>query len=289
MGLPVKVEQQTPETILAQHLDSWEAHTSAWMAYREDLTRNQFTLGLIASSVETNYGDGSIRKFAKELKENPETVYLYREVYRKCYQFWNRFQNLSWTHFAAIAKTTLQELDRERMMEAAADGDWSVRELKRAVSVKSVTDQHAATAPLMDPQMASAIAHWKELKPRVERFAEANPQFGLYSNDYINDVDEEMEAPWDSARTFIERKIFKGEREIEVLATSTKWLLKTVKALCEELVEAGTHEWRDQGGKTDDARGAVRRLIVPVAEPRGDSYEYYQGDRMTIVVDDDDD
>lgn len=278
----------TPEVQLAQALDSWEACVSEWISRRQDITRNLFVLGLVASTVETTYKSRGMQEFADAVGDKLSTVYLYRDVYRKCYQFSKQLENLTWTHFVLVARAELTETEREAVLNEAADGEWKTPKLKRQLGIRAGSKTLEGKAPIIDPQMAAAISHWNELKPKVEKFAESNPQFGLYANDFIGDVDEEMASPWESARTFIERRIFKGEREIEVLATSTKWLAVTVKALCDELVEAGTHEWRDQGGKTDDARGAVRQLIVPIKEPRGDAYESYHGDRMGMIPDDDD-
>lgn len=283
-----RVAPETPEAILAAHLDSWEAHVSAWISRREDMGKNQFLMGLVASSVETQYGAKSLAKFAADVNESSSTVYLYRDVYRKCYQFSKRLENLSWSHFAVTVKSELQEIAREQLLTEAADGGWSTRQLKREIGVRKIASERGPDAPEIDPQMASAISHWREIRPSIIKFAEANPQFWAYTDDYISDVDEAINTPWESAREYIERLIFGGYREIEFLAQASHWTKETVERLCNELVALGTHEWRDKGGKADDARGARPRLIVPIEEPSGDAYEAYHGDRMSIIQDEDD-
>lgn len=288
MGQLAKRGIHTPEQILAAHLDSWEAHVSAWISERNRRDRSQFVMGLIASSAETKYGQSSLAKLASETGDGVSTMYLYRDVYRKCAQLSNQLETLGWTHFVLAVRAQLPDAEREALLIEAADNGWTTPQLKREIGIRRVTRELDQKQLLhLDPQMAAAISHWQELKGAVERFAKANPQFAQYASDFIGDVDEDITDPWDSGRAYIERQIFKGYREVDALAKLARWKPETVTRLCEELVALGTHEWREQGGKTDEARGARRSLIVPVTEPSGDSYEVYHGDRMSLMADDD--
>ena len=239
--------------------EAWEDHVAIWIELRDQVSERQWKLGAVAVSVASKWGETSLAAFARDVQERPRTVQQYAQVYRSLMRERSRFANLSWAHFLIALEAPPEE--RLRHLEEASDSGASVRELRRLIHRRTVEREIPETTK--DPQFAAAALAWRALRPAVLRFAAQFPQYRLYTEDFIADVDEEINRPAESAREWVERLISAGVREPDTLERATGLQADTVQDLCDDLVEAGTHEWREQGGETDEARGARRHLICP--------------------------
>lgn len=250
---------------------SWEELKQLWLDQERETTKGHFKLGIIAATVASVYGEGSIQAFAKEVKRKPEAVYRHLRVYRSFAQYFHQWKNLSWTHYVIASESGLDEDLQEELLLSAADNDWSTPQFKREVMLRR-SGKILEAAPTVDSEIALALSEWKELKPKIERFAR-HQQFALLASDFINGVDDELDRPWESAKEFLERQIEIGARDDESLIKTTGFQKDTIHAMCDELVATGDYYYIHKGGETDVARGAKVRLIVPKDVPSGDAYE----------------
>lgn len=253
------------------HGETLEDHAAEWIQLKREVSIRQFKLGAIAASLEKNYGQNVFAAFARTVGEKPRTIYLYAQVFRECYQFCKRLQNLAWSHFAIVTRLGLPPEEKEQLLIEAADNKWSTPKLKREAMIRQ-TIKELEDSPAIDPEIAQAISEWKDLKPRIEKFQERHRQFWLLCKDFLGGIDDEVDRPWDSAREFLERLIELGVRDSESLRRATRFQKYTIEAMCDELVATGDYDYVWKGGETDVARGAKVKLIKLKGEPAGDQF-----------------
>lgn len=252
---------QTPASLPIFLGEEYEDHVSAWIQTRGEISDRQWRLGAIVDSLERRYRQGSVEQFAHDVQESVKTLWDYGNVYRR-FKNSERPDNLSWTHY----RVALAAEEPEAVLCAAAEQGLSVRQMRKLI----VQDQarkaiEQTDAPAVDPLWSEAAADWYQIAPQVERFVQKYPQFKLYAEDFLGDVQDQIENPFRSASEYLERLIDEGVRSLEHLAKITNWQTATLESLCDQLVNAGSHEWVAQG-RTEGSRGAQVRLIAPVRE-----------------------
>lgn len=248
-------------------------HVNAWRQTRQEMTGRQVLLGSIAASFVKRYGEGAIKELADGIDESENTIYWYRRTFLRCAQYFSRIKNLHWTHYAIAAHSELPDSELGEVLKEAADAQWSTRKLKYKVSSRKAAKKIAEKAPVIDPQMVAALSVWETLRPQVKNFGDNYPQFIAYVDDFLGDVDEAMNRPWESAVEWLERLIDRGTQDLELQQKATGWQRATVLKMWEELKATGNYEERIQTGGTDVARGQQRKFICKKGTPHGDSYE----------------
>ena len=81
----VKFKSNQSITLDPSYLDDakdWEDFVNLWFVSKEVDQRNQWLKGDIANKVAIIHGDGSLKKFSKEVEESYPTVENYRRVSR---------------------------------------------------------------------------------------------------------------------------------------------------------------------------------------------------------------
>ena len=122
-------------------MTEWESIVSAGIEAQNQMDGGRWSIGDLALLVQTEYGQGSVEQFAKDIKVELPSVRGYRTVS----QFWSRenstrveilatLPNLSWSHFRAAMQLKSVE-EATAFLHHAAANDWSVEgcrlELKR--------------------------------------------------------------------------------------------------------------------------------------------------------------
>lgn len=198
-----------------------------------------------------------------------------------------RREGLSWSHHSEVAGKSDSEQDRY-LNQAAVKG-WGRLELRRQILQSGIIqDEQITDEEPVKLDFVSIRVRWKEVKAHLDQFVADFPSFERQVGGWIGEMDDALDNPMDTGTSFIEQLIDEGTWDIDGLVEATKYKKETVNALCAALVSRGGYEWRDKGGETEQARGARTKYIAPKGAPRGDYYEAYHGDRMSIIQDEDD-
>lgn len=122
-------------------MTEWESIVSAGIEAQNRMDGGRWVIGDLALLVKSEYGQGSIEQFARDIKVELNRVREYRTVS----EFWARensaraeilatLPNLSWSHFR-VAMQTKDVQAAADMLHTAAAHDWTVEafrlELKR--------------------------------------------------------------------------------------------------------------------------------------------------------------
>lgn len=128
----------------------WEDFVSLWMRTKEVEQITQFFKGDIVCRVAIRFGEQSLAKFAKEVKEKEQTLVAYRRVAR-AFAPSKRGLNLTWTHYFIASQTdnwdrltrSFKTNNRFKWLERAHDNRWStyrmVLEIKREKENKKLS------------------------------------------------------------------------------------------------------------------------------------------------------
>lgn len=148
----------------------WESLVSKGLELRERQDSNQWSLGELASEVESVYGEDSVGKFASEISVVKKSVLNYRTVYKR-YQgtgLREKYPKLSFSHFKSVVGTE----DPEFWLKQSDLNDWSVEKLGH--------------------EMGNSDPRPKEEKPEVVRCPECGmwkikdiPKSALCSGHYV--------------------------------------------------------------------------------------------------------
>jgi len=84
--------------------------------------------GDLALDVEVKYGQKSLQKFAEDVKEEYNTLRIYRKV-SGIFRNDKRLSNMTWTHHFIAGFTD----NPEEWLKKAKENNWSTRQLKRAI------------------------------------------------------------------------------------------------------------------------------------------------------------
>jgi len=106
-------------------MNDWESLVSAGVMAREYKDNSQWTLGDLALLVRRNFGAGSLNDFSKAIGVNKNTILRYRRV-SELWEPKDRVEILSHRHHMILALRS----DRKEWLERAAEGVWSVEELR---------------------------------------------------------------------------------------------------------------------------------------------------------------
>jgi len=106
----------------------WDDHVRQGREARERRDGAQWTLGDLAASVETTYGDASIQKYAEEVGIPYDTLRRYRDVARRFPES-ARHRALSFGHHQSVASLD----DPAPWLRMAAHGGWSVSRLREEI------------------------------------------------------------------------------------------------------------------------------------------------------------
>src|SRR5689334_13116143 len=120
---------------------TYDDHVHAWNEISERLEDGQWKLGAIGASLDTKYGEGSIKQFASDVRLSKSAVYSYIKTYR-AYENSKRLEYLSFHHhtIAAAAENPIEALEK------AHDKGWSTRELKEYVETGREPEEKAVIA-----------------------------------------------------------------------------------------------------------------------------------------------
>jgi len=142
----VKFKSNQSITLDPSYLDDakdWEDFVNLWFVSKEVDQRNQWFKGDIANKVAITHGDGSLKRFSKEVEESHPTVENYRRVSR-AFPESKRNWKLSWTHYFLASYTDsfkkgLQVFDtnnRDGWIEKAHDNNWTTTRMKEEIKKK---------------------------------------------------------------------------------------------------------------------------------------------------------
>lgn len=122
-------------------MTEWESIISAGIEAQNRMDGGRWMIGDLALLVQSEYGQGSVEQFARDIKVELPSVRSYRTVSA----FWHResstrveilatLPNLSWSHFRAAMQLKDMHAATD-MLHTAAAHDWTVEafrlELKR--------------------------------------------------------------------------------------------------------------------------------------------------------------
>ena len=142
----VKPSSSQAITLDPAHLNSakdWEDFISLWLISKEVDQRNQWFKGDIANKVAVLHGEGSLKRFSKEVEESIGTVENYRRVAR-AFRESKRHWKLAWTHYFIASYTDsfrkgqgkFDKKERYKWIEKAHDNNWTTTRLKEEVKKK---------------------------------------------------------------------------------------------------------------------------------------------------------
>jgi hypothetical protein len=112
--------------------NSWEELLSQGLELREQEDNGRWSLGDLSLTVETQYGEDSIGKFAYGIGLGKKTLMSYRTVASVFTpEIRKQYHKLSFSHFKTVAALEKPEA----WLEKADDNDWSVETLIKEVKV----------------------------------------------------------------------------------------------------------------------------------------------------------
>ncbi len=122
----------------------------------------QWALGDIARHVETEYGEGSLATWAKQVGVSYDAAKKYQLVADR-FEKENRFSNLSWTHHLVAAP--LPKVQRERWLKKAADGDgdgkpWSKARLEKEIAGPEKEEEEEGLDTVYKGQAKALLVQW---------------------------------------------------------------------------------------------------------------------------------
>lgn len=257
------------------HGETYEDHLEAWTHVNESIEGRLWALGAIACSLVTKYGDGTVKRFAHDVRLSRWRIYEIADTYRK-FQKSERSQILSFHHHTVAAKA-------EKPSEAikkAEDNEWSTRQLDHYVETgfepepkafkPGVALQSVARRALVEHLETVAMPAILDLKAKCP-----NPQFvSRFYGQWYQDLKEAKEE--------IEREDFSeslasawrnGNRTTADLARVTGQPVSYVSSVLHDLEESGVFEKVERGGETEQARGKNEMIWHLVGEPVGSSVQ----------------
>lgn len=107
-------------------IETWEDHIEAWHHFGRVANGAMWGRAEVAASVESEFGEASIAKFAIEVRQAPSWVARLRQVHAAFPDFSTRVETLSFLHhFVAMSATD----PAAALAKAEAEG-WSARQLR---------------------------------------------------------------------------------------------------------------------------------------------------------------
>jgi len=142
----VKLNSTRAITLDPSHLDDakdWEDFVNLWFISKEVDQQNQWFKGDIGNKVAIIHGEGSLKRFSKEVEESRPTVENYRRVSR-AFPESKRNWKLSWTHYFIASYTDsfkrgankFDADERYKWIEKAHDNNWTTTRLKEEIKKK---------------------------------------------------------------------------------------------------------------------------------------------------------
>jgi len=118
----------------------WEEFIGLWTVSKEIDQRNQWFKGDILNKLVNTYGEGSLSKFAQDVKESIGILEHLRRTSR-AFPIGKRFWNLTWTHYFLASctdsyKKGLKMFDgrkRYKWIRDAHDNHWSTTRLQEEI------------------------------------------------------------------------------------------------------------------------------------------------------------
>ena len=149
-GLPVFEPQSTSEA------DRWEEHVSYWRAYWTNMQDRLWLLASIAASVEANYGESNVKRFAYEVQCSSTWVYRLARLHRT----WRNLrpsQVLSVSHHLEA----MEAPDPQAAIERAELENLSTRQLRAEIKGEVYTP-HESDEHGTDPggELSTRLQHW---------------------------------------------------------------------------------------------------------------------------------
>lgn len=180
--------------------------TSAKLTYDELVSRglqctdnedtSRWTLGALASVVETEYGKKTLRTYAGDIKRGKSTVYEARDVFRTFSaarnfdEFRVDHQGLSWTHY------------RHTFRHMSAAG----LSLERALELLELADEQRWKPEMYQAELIRETGGAKAKAPRLARVCRDVPARITNMGDNLYELEFDDAAPYtpvDSGRYFV--------------------------------------------------------------------------------------
>jgi hypothetical protein len=258
------------------HGATYEDHVEAWKHVNKSVECRLWALGAIAASLVAKYGDGTVKKFAGEVRLSRWRIYEIADTYKK-FEKSERSQILSFHHHTVAAKAAKPT----EAIKKAEDNEWSTRQLDHYVETgfepeakqpkAGIALQSVARRALIEHIETVAMPALLDLKTKCP-----NPQFtSRYYGQWYQDLKDAKEE--------IEREDFsealasawrKGNHTTADLARATNQTTAYVFSVLHDLEEADppVFERVERGGETEEARGKNEMVWHLVGEPVGSAY-----------------
>lgn len=135
------------ESILFFDQKEWEAHVSRWTELEQRAGLDRIEKGAIIDSIERNYGENSVEKFAWDAGETSvRSLYEYAQLTRRIRDLENcaRAQildsigngMLKYSHVREASRKIVSDNDLMSILAEAQDEDWRVKRLQEEVALR---------------------------------------------------------------------------------------------------------------------------------------------------------
>lgn len=134
--------------------ETFDDHVQAWGDCQLEVDSGLWGQARIAGSLETKYGEGGVKEFAKEVGKGKTWIYDMAGAFRAFGQNSGQLEYLSFTHHVEAAKDD----NPQEALEKAHDGGWSTKQLQHYVETGLEPGEKsginaAALASAIDPNV----------------------------------------------------------------------------------------------------------------------------------------
>ena len=136
--------------------DIFDEHVSYWRAHWDDMQDRLWHLAAIAASLESRYGESTVKRFAYEVQCSSSWIYQLARTYR-VWQDKQRSQILSFSYHAIAAEAS----DPVAAIERAELENLSTRQLRAEIKGEVYTP-HESDEHGTDPggELSTRLQHW---------------------------------------------------------------------------------------------------------------------------------
>lgn len=271
--------------------ESYDDHVHAWEDCQNEVDAGLWAQARIAASLESKYGDGGIKDFAKDVEKGKTWIYDMAKTYRVFGQNSSQLEYLSFTHHVEAAKAR----NPKEALEKAHDNGWKVRDLRHFVETglepgeKSGIDP-SALAGSIDPDVPAENVQGVADRAMISFLTETlttiadlitkcpRPKFASdVLGSWRDEVNEHLEQ---LALDVLKNKVIKawkdGYRQEGQIATATSIPASEIHAVMLAYKREGIFE-KVERTKTAMAKGTKPWIWHLVGEPIGSDYQALRG------------
>lgn len=259
--------------------DTVQDHIAAFRTVTEELDDHYWAQAAVAASLSKKYSDKDVAKRAMEdlaeaVELSPSYLRQMARTYRTFTESFSREKKLYFNHHRIAAYA----VNPERALAVAVENGMSCRTLEDWVSEDNRKRAGKITRKRRSQVTTDFLQHLEHVEAVIEEDFIANCPIRDFSTriykEWLSQIKFELRqllrgANQDKIRAAIEDE---GARNCKQIKDLTSLPLCDVEATVGVMVATGEYEWIDRGGKGDDQRGVMEKILHKVGTPDGGAY-----------------